>query len=173
MIKKNNIKKYEKYVRIPFKQIPCTLQTSIYSFSLAKEFEIESIILIYHACELVFSFLMHPHFYCSIFSNWVNLASKAPRVFWMSLICFVCSSNMTCFLLTFSAFALRHFLTPNMVNQAPSVTSSITKKHIPTETNIALWTKFWLNSSRLSLSTRSSSTRALRCSVMVLFNTFI
>ena len=43
----------KKDVRIPFLQMLCTLQTSIYSLSLAKEFEIESIISIYHACELV------------------------------------------------------------------------------------------------------------------------
>ena len=49
-----NIKSVVKSVlRILFVTDAVHFATSIHSFSLSKEFEIESTILIYHACELV------------------------------------------------------------------------------------------------------------------------
>ena len=51
---KKNIKSVVKSVlRILFVTDAVHFATSIHSFSLSKEFEIESTILIYHVCELV------------------------------------------------------------------------------------------------------------------------
>ena len=63
MIKKNIKSVVKSILRILFVTDAVHFATSIHSFSLSKEFEIESTILIYHACELVFfSLLMLPSF---------------------------------------------------------------------------------------------------------------
>ena len=123
-----------------------------------------------HACELCFFFPNGSPYYSS---NWANLASKAPRIFWMSWIWFFCSSFKLFFLFTFAALISRHFLIANMVSQNPRQRRNNTRNHVPTEIKTASWTSLWLYFSRLSRSSANSNWWALRCSVMVLFNTLI